>query len=121
MAIREQRALVGEVLTPGGMRRAAVTIREGKITAVADKPRSGDIPGDHCMVSGLICPGFIDLQINGAFGIDVGPDQDELAELAAELPSTGTTAIPANGYLVAWRTLRGFPQVTRTSVFCDRR
>ena len=119
MTIREQRVLVGEVLTPGGLRRAAVTIREGKITAVADKPRSGDIPGNHCMVSGLICPGFIDLQINGAFGIDVGPDQDELAELAAELPRTGTTAFlptaiswPGEHYEAFLRSLEGASSVT---------
>ena len=113
MAVGEQRVLVGEAVTPDGLRRAAVTVREGKIAEVANEPRSGDIPSNHCMVSGLICPGFIDLQINGAFGIDVGPDQDELAELAAELPRTGTTAFlptaiswPGDRYEAFLRVLR---------------
>lgn len=87
-----QSVLVGEAVVPGGLRQIAVTIREGKISEVVNEPRSGDIPVNHRVVEGLICPGFIDLQINGAFGIDVGPDDVGLGELAARLPQTGTTA-----------------------------
>lgn len=87
-----QSVLVGEAVVPGGLRQIAITIREGKISEVVNEPRSGDIPVNHRAVDGLICPGFIDLQINGAFGIDVGPDDVGLGELAARLPQTGTTA-----------------------------
>lgn len=87
-----QSVLVGEAVTLAGLRRMAIIIREGKTAEVVDDPRSGDIPKDHRMVSGLICPGFIDLQINGAFGIDVGPDENGLRELATRLPQTGITA-----------------------------
>ncbi len=52
----------------------------------------GGHSADYRVVSGLICPGFIDLQINGAFGIDVSPDENGLRELAAKLPQTGTTS-----------------------------
>lgn len=56
------------------------------------EPLYGDLPGDRREVSGLICPGFIDLQINGSFGIDVGLDREGLMRLAAKLPQTGTTS-----------------------------
>ena len=85
--------LVGEAVLPGGiLRRAAVVVTEGKISEVLREPRSGDLPEERREVRGLICPGFVDLQINGAFGIDVGPDPQALQDLARELPRTGTTS-----------------------------
>ena len=85
-------ALIGEAVTPGGVRRVAVVILEGKISAVVEPPFSEELPDDRREVSGLICPGFIDLQINGSFGIDVGPDAAALEVLSARLPETGTTS-----------------------------
>lgn len=85
-------ALVGDAVTPEGRDRAAVIVKYGKISEVVKEPRYGDLPEDHRTVSGLICPGFIDLQINGAFGVDVGPDEDDLRALSSNLPETGTTA-----------------------------
>ena len=70
----------------------AIVVRGERIAEVVNNPSSGDVPADHRVVSGLICPGFIDLQINGAFGIDVGPNEAGLRELAARLSQTGTTA-----------------------------
>ena len=87
-----QSVFVGETVTPAGLRRMTIIIREGKIAEVIEDPRSGDIPDDRRAVPGLICPGFIDLQINGAFGIDVGPDKGGLRELATRLTQTGTTS-----------------------------
>ena len=40
----------------------------------------------------LILPGFVDLQVNGAFGIDVASESDRLPELSRALLSTGTTS-----------------------------
>ena len=51
---------------------AAVVIRDGKIVDVVRAPRSADLPRERREVYGLICPGFVDLQINGAFGVEVG-------------------------------------------------
>ncbi len=86
-------ALVGETVLPGGLlRRAGVVVEGGGISAVIEAPRSGDLPADVREVWGIICPGFVDLQINGAFGIDVGPDPEALRALARELTRTGTTS-----------------------------
>jgi len=40
----------------------------------------------------LLLPGFVDLQVNGAFGVDVATEPFRLAELSESLISTGTTA-----------------------------
>ncbi|HJQ28720.1 MAG TPA: N-acetylglucosamine-6-phosphate deacetylase [Rubrobacter sp.] len=85
-------ALVGNVLAPEPIGRAAVVIEEGRISDVVRSPRPDELPRERREVSGFICPGFIDLQINGAFGIDVAPDQETLRALARELPRTGTTS-----------------------------
>lgn len=86
------RALVGDALTEAGRRRVAVVIQDQKIIEVVPDPLSGDLPDERRTVSGLICPGFIDLQINGGFGVDVGPEPASLEALARRLPETGVTA-----------------------------
>nr|MDQ5811014.1 hypothetical protein [Actinomycetota bacterium] len=62
--MNEPYALVGEVLTPAGPTRVAVVIRDGKIDAVLREPQSGDLPSKYRNFAGLLCPGFVDLQIN---------------------------------------------------------
>ena len=88
----EPYALVGEILTTPGPTRAAVVVRDGKIVDLVRGPRSGDLPEEHREFAGLLCPGFIDLQINGAFGADIGPDPDAIRTLVAKLPTTGVTS-----------------------------
>lgn len=85
-------ALVGDVLTISGRRRAAVVMQDGNIAKVISDPDPDDLPKNSRTVEELICPGFIDLQINGGFGADVGPDAEALRTLAARLPQTGVTA-----------------------------
>lgn len=85
-------ALIGEVLAPEAIGPAGVIIKDGKVEDLVPSPRSEDLPPIRRAVSGKICPGFIDLQINGAFGIDVGPDAAALESLAHWLPRTGTTS-----------------------------
>jgi N-acetylglucosamine-6-phosphate deacetylase len=69
-----------------------VVIEGGKILDVVRSPRFAELPAEPREVHGFICPGFIDLQINGAFGIDVGPDARALKSLGRELPKTGVTS-----------------------------
>jgi N-acetylglucosamine-6-phosphate deacetylase len=78
--------------TPEAAGPAAVVIQGGKIVDLLGSWRPKDLPPEQRVVSGIISPGFIDLQINGAFGVDVGPDVTGLKELARELPRTGTTS-----------------------------
>ncbi len=40
----------------------------------------------------LLLPGFVDLQVNGAFGVDVATQPERLGELSERLLSTGTTS-----------------------------
>jgi N-acetylglucosamine-6-phosphate deacetylase len=90
--VSEPCALVGEVLATTGPARAAVVIQDGKIDAVLRDPRSADLPEERREFAGLLCPGFIDLQINGAFGADIGPDPDAIRTLVTKLPVTGVTS-----------------------------
>jgi N-acetylglucosamine-6-phosphate deacetylase len=85
-------ALVGNVLAPVPLGRTAVVIEGGKIRDIMRSPRFAELPSESRELSGFICPGFIDLQINGAFGIDVGPDMKALEALVRELPKTGVTS-----------------------------
>lgn len=86
------RALLGNVLAPEPLGRAAVLFEEGTILDVVRDPLRSELPRDVREVDGFICPGFVELQINGSFGAPVGPDGEALNRLAGELPKTGTTS-----------------------------
>jgi len=86
------RALLGNVLAPEPLGCAAVVFEEGSILDVVRDPLLSDLPRDVREVDGFICPGFVELQINGSFGVNVGPDGEALSRLARELPKTGTTS-----------------------------
>jgi len=58
-----------------------VVIEDGKIFDVVRSPRYAELPSECREVPGFVCPGFIDLQINGAFGVDVGPYSEALEVL----------------------------------------
>ena len=65
--------------------------------AIADVDREGSSLADgadevHEYPESLILPGFVDLQVNGAFGVDVASEPDRLGELSRALLRTGTTA-----------------------------
>jgi len=86
------RAFLGNVLAPEPLGRAAVVFEEGRILDVVRDPLLPDLPRDVREVDGFICPGFVELQINGSFGASVGPDPEALKRLVRELPKTGTTS-----------------------------
>lgn len=66
----------------------SVYIEDGKITRVS----SGRDPGADLTTEGFIAPGYIDLQLNGAFGYDFTNDGTSVAEVSTRLPMTGVTA-----------------------------
>jgi N-acetylglucosamine-6-phosphate deacetylase len=88
-------ALRGRVVTdyevwPEGtvlLRDGAIADVDGEGSSLADEADEVyEYPGS------LILPGFVDLQVNGAFGVDVASEPDRLAELSRALLRTGTTA-----------------------------
>ncbi len=85
-------ALVGRVLDRGGSSTpGAVVVEAGRVVAVeanADDPR---LPSRRWRAA-YVAAGFVDLQVNGGFGHEVGADPTALRALAAKLPSTGVTA-----------------------------
>lgn len=74
------------VLSPG-----YVACADGLVTAVG----GGAPPGrpDVQLADGVLLPGFVDLQVNGYFGVELATaDASGWAKLAGRLPETGTTA-----------------------------
>ncbi|MDQ3863680.1 MAG: N-acetylglucosamine-6-phosphate deacetylase, partial [Actinomycetota bacterium] len=64
--------------------------------AIADVSPDGSLVSEahevHDHAGSLILPGFVDLQVNGAFGVDVSSESSRLPELSEALLSTGTTS-----------------------------
>jgi N-acetylglucosamine-6-phosphate deacetylase len=86
--ISAPRLLVDGVLTGPG----AVVLEDGVIADVLDRlPASGP---DHVELrDGLLTPGLVDLQVNGAYGVDlVRANAQEWELVARQLPRTGVTA-----------------------------
>jgi N-acetylglucosamine-6-phosphate deacetylase len=83
------------ILTPDGLLADSAVLIEGdRIVAVGPAgevrcpPGARLLPGDGLMLT----PGFIDLQINGAFGSDFTADPSSIWSVGARLPQYGVTA-----------------------------
>jgi len=75
------------ILEPG-----YVAVTAGRVAAVAQgrPPRAPDI----ALASGILLPGFVDLQVNGYFGEEFRvADADGWARVVTRLPQTGVTAL----------------------------
>jgi N-acetylglucosamine-6-phosphate deacetylase len=87
-------ALRGRVVTdyevwPDG----TVLFGDGSVANVSpDNSLMADAHEVHDYDGALILPGFVDLQVNGAFGVDVASESPRLPELSRALLSTGTTS-----------------------------
>lgn len=84
-AVRGQLVLGRELVS------GAVVVRDGRITHVLRDLAGAALP-ETILEAHVVSPGFIDLQVNGAFGQEVGDDPNAIAHLASRLPSTGVTA-----------------------------
>lgn len=80
----------GDVLTPDGPVTADVTVVDGRIAAIGvDGSTMADVIDAR---DATIAPGFIDVQINGGFGIDVTRQPERIDELGRGLTRFGVTA-----------------------------
>ena len=83
------------IITPTGLLPdGAVLVAGGRITAV-DKAANLPRPESARAISGeglFLAPGFIDLQLNGAFGHDFTTDPSTIWEVATQLPAHGVTS-----------------------------
>jgi N-acetylglucosamine-6-phosphate deacetylase len=82
------------VITPRGVIDGHVLVDGSRIIAVEPGPLPGPPDGAEVIdVDGAwLSPGFIDLQINGAFGIDVTTEPHRIGELGAGLVRSGVTS-----------------------------
>ena len=80
------------LLIDGDLRRADLLTDDGVIVAI-ESTAIESTAMDSVDCDGLvISPGFIDLQCNGAVGVDITSEPHRIAEVAAALPRFGVTA-----------------------------
>jgi N-acetylglucosamine-6-phosphate deacetylase len=81
----------GRLLLDGRLTLGVVIVKDGRIAEVRTGDLDSNIP-TPVRNAHLVSPGLIDLQVNGAFGHEVGADAQALRALAAGLPATGVTS-----------------------------
>lgn len=79
------RLLLGAELVPGAV------VVEGESIAQVVRGTGEGLPGPRYRAD-IVTPGFIDLQVNGGFGAEVGSDADAVGMLSRRLPETGVTS-----------------------------
>ncbi len=106
--------IAGPTLLPDGqITETTLTVRGETIVAVTP----GHAPGADVTVAGTLVPGFIDLQINGAYGYDFTGDGRTAAPVAARLPETGVTAFVPT---IITSPLKVYPKLLRgVGVACE--
>jgi N-acetylglucosamine-6-phosphate deacetylase len=79
--------LAGTILRGRTLADGVVTVRDGRLAGGARRGATRKLPPGW-----IVSPGFVDLQVNGFAGAEVGADPDALAAVAAALPAAGVTA-----------------------------
>ncbi len=84
-------ALRGRVVTDHEVWTEGTVLLEGsRVAQVSREPLDADEVHEYpgCFVA----PGFLDLQVNGSFGVDVASEPERAPELSRKLLATGTTS-----------------------------
>ena len=84
-------ALQGRIITDHEVWPEGTVLLEGsRIAQVSREPLNAD--EIHEYPGCFVAPGFVDLQVNGSFGVDVASEAERVPELSRKLLATGTTA-----------------------------
>ena len=83
-------SLVGRLLAPEDEGLRLVTIEGGRVASIDDVGHAG--PDALGGPDAWIVPGLVDIQLNGAFGVDFSDPHADLVTAALALPATGVTA-----------------------------
>ncbi len=75
----------------GGLYRGRITVASGRIVEVGPLPGT-DGDADKDFTPHVALPGFVDLQLNGAFGQDITTDPSKMWSIGERLLSHGVTA-----------------------------
>ena len=84
----------------GTIADATIVVEAGVIAAVTP---GADRRADF-VAAGVIAAGFIDMQVNGAYGFDFTTDGHTVADVAVRLPATGVTAFVPTVITSPWET-----------------
>jgi N-acetylglucosamine-6-phosphate deacetylase len=83
-------SLVGRLLGPEDQGVRLVVVEDGRVARIADPDEApAEAIGGH---DNWIVPGLVDIQLNGAFGVDFSDPAADLGPVATALPATGVTA-----------------------------
>ncbi|MBE0697479.1 MAG: N-acetylglucosamine-6-phosphate deacetylase, partial [Anaerolineaceae bacterium] len=86
---QDEFVLSGLMLNPDGqVSESTLLLSNGIITRISP----GRDPGADLVVDGVIVPGLVDLQVNGAYGCDFTNDASTINQVARRLTETGVTA-----------------------------
>ena len=83
-------SLVGRLLAPEDVGLRHVAIEDGRVTAIGDAAAAP--PDARGGPDAWILPGLVDIQLNGAFGVDFSDPDADLPAAALALAATGVTA-----------------------------
>jgi N-acetylglucosamine-6-phosphate deacetylase len=84
----------GAVVLPDGEEVADVVVRDGVVSSIGPVPSgtAGEALEHVDAAGALVAPGFVDLQLNGGFGLDLTSDPAAMTELARAVTRHGVTA-----------------------------
>jgi N-acetylglucosamine-6-phosphate deacetylase len=83
-------AVRGRLVLDRDLEPGAVVVRDGRIVDVLRGP-ARELPATVHEAE-VVSAGFIDLQVNGGFGVEIGDSAEAILHLADRLPATGVTA-----------------------------